>query len=422
MSALKTGAFASAYDRLALSYTGYAIGTNSTWPFVTIRDFEAQGDQFIKQTGCKWLALTMLVSKKQRSRWESYSVKNDGWVNESFAFLGLTENNKSTISPFIFRRDDGMKAYYDNETDSTFTPCWQISPVNEGFSDINFNFRDSPLFESIYTTLVQGAPFAVSPPSGVSASLSWPQITLGQPVYDSVLGNQTLVAIIYAQLPMHIFFEGILATHVGGIDLVIKDTCGVNFTYLVKGPNVTFVGEGDLHDPQTSQFIVSTDRVITFTNGCGVYYEIYPSIELYQSSQSNTAVAFVIAVVALFISLGFVFYVYDVVVERRQKLVLLKAARSKNIVDSFFPSNIRDRIIDQKGDGSLTANSSGHQRTLRRDTFTSKPIADLHPNATVLFADIVNFTAWSSVREPSQVFTLLELVYNSFDKLGKQIG
>jgi len=32
------------------------------------------------------------------------------------------------------------------------------------------------------------------------------------------------------------------------------------------------------------------------------------------------------------------------------------------------------------------------------------------------------FTAWSSAREPSQVFTLLETIYASFDFLAKQYG
>jgi len=39
---------------------------------------------------------------------------------------------------------------------------------------------------------------------------------------------------------------------------------------------------------------------------------------------------------------------------------------------------------------------------------------------TVLFADIVGFTAWSSVREPAQVFTLLETVYRAFDIIAKR--
>ena len=34
---------------------------------------------------------------------------------------------------------------------------------------------------------------------------------------------------------------------------------------------------------------------------------------------------------------------------------------------------------------------------------------------TILFADIVGFTAWSSVREPSQVFLLLESLFRAFD-------
>ena len=35
-------------------------------------------------------------------------------------------------------------------------------------------------------------------------------------------------------------------------------------------------------------------------------------------------------------------------------------------------------------------------------------------------ADIAGFTAWSSVREPSQVFTLLETVYHAFDLIAKR--
>jgi class 3 adenylate cyclase len=39
---------------------------------------------------------------------------------------------------------------------------------------------------------------------------------------------------------------------------------------------------------------------------------------------------------------------------------------------------------------------------------------------TQLHRDIVGFTAWSSVREPCQVFTLLETVYHAFDEIAKR--
>ena len=39
-----------------------------------------------------------------------------------------------------------------------------------------------------------------------------------------------------------------------------------------------------------------------------------------------------------------------------------------------------------------------------------------------MFSDNAGFTAWSSVREPTQVFTLLETVYHAFDVFAKRRG
>jgi class 3 adenylate cyclase len=59
---------------------------------------------------------------------------------------------------------------------------------------------------------------------------------------------------------------------------------------------------------------------------------------------------------------------------------------------------------------------------IRQDLTTGAPIADLFPETTVLFADIVGFTAWSSTRDPGQVFTLLEAVYQAFDEIASRHG
>ena len=47
----------------------------------------------------------------------------------------------------------------------------------------------------------------------------------------------------------------------------------------------------------------------------------------------------------------------------------------------------------------------------------SKPLAELYLETTVLMADLVGFTPWSSLREPFQVFTLLETLYQAFDEV-----
>jgi class 3 adenylate cyclase len=57
--------------------------------------------------------------------------------------------------------------------------------------------------------------------------------------------------------------------------------------------------------------------------------------------------------------------------------------------------------------------------TIRSD---EEPIADLFHNTTVLFADIAGFTAWSSEREPPQVFKLLETLYSAFDNVANTLG
>ena len=49
-----------------------------------------------------------------------------------------------------------------------------------------------------------------------------------------------------------------------------------------------------------------------------------------------------------------------------------------------------------------------------------QPIADFFPYCTVMFADIAGFTAWSSAREPAQVFVLLQSIYQSFDLIAKK--
>jgi class 3 adenylate cyclase len=50
----------------------------------------------------------------------------------------------------------------------------------------------------------------------------------------------------------------------------------------------------------------------------------------------------------------------------------------------------------------------------------SKPIADLFPHCTVLISDIEGFTAWSSEREPEQVFILLETIFQAFDRIARK--
>jgi class 3 adenylate cyclase len=120
------------------------------------------------------------------------------------------------------------------------------------------------------------------------------------------------------------------------------------------------------------------------------------------------------------------FYVYNVLVERRQRIVLNKAAHSTAIVSSLFPKQVRDRLL-QEDDGPKATQKSrmksfltGNQDHDSTHNNCESQIADLFPHCTVLFADIAGFTAWSSTRGPEHVFMLLQSVYHEFDQIAKR--
>ncbi len=107
----------------------------------------------------------------------------------------------------------------------------------------------------------------------------------------------------------------------------------------------------------------------------------------------------------------------------------------QNLLDSVpaLGTSMRniDAVIKNKGQNfvmhpkhqlkNFLANTSSAFE-LSEELSLNKPIADLFPHTTVLFADIVGFTAWSSERAPEDVFVLLQTIYHAFDKIAKRRG
>mmetsp|Transcript_17324 Transcript_17324/g.37811 ORF Transcript_17324/g.37811 Transcript_17324/m.37811 type:complete len:1145 (-) Transcript_17324:167-3601(-) len=110
-----------------------------------------------------------------------------------------------------------------------------------------------------------------------------------------------------------------------------------------------------------------------------------------------------------------------------------QAEAERTIVTNLFPETVRERLVE----GAKAKNEIIRRRARRRKKngnlgvsehltsealFGSKPIADFYPAVTILCADLAGFTAWSSQREPSQVFSLLEVIYHDFDEVAKRRG
>lgn len=154
---------------------------------------------------------------------------------------------------------------------------------------------------------------------------------------------------------------------------------------------------------------------------CRYSMHLYPGEEFADLYLTPVPVLFTVSVLGAFVFMVAVFYVYNWLVHQRNEKLVADAARSNAVITSLFPDNIRDKLIGAES-GSSKKNPRSFQDLLdpASDPLTDlsrPPLADYFATATVMFADICGFTAWSSVREPSQVFTLLETVYGEFDRL-----
>ncbi|CAB9522519.1 Receptor-type guanylate cyclase gcy [Seminavis robusta] len=56
------------------------------------------------------------------------------------------------------------------------------------------------------------------------------------------------------------------------------------------------------------------------------------------------------------------------------------------------------------------------------ENLDAEPLPDVFVHTTVALLDITGFTAWSSVREPVQVFQLLEQLFQNFDQIAQENG
>jgi class 3 adenylate cyclase len=390
----------------------------------------------------------------------------------------VTHNNGTF--PTIFN----LSASGTPETDNgpgPFAPLWQSSPTQGIETAVNFNLISNPrlgdalvyMMDSGMAVLSKLTVLSDSTTIGdTSSSGSRPTSFVFYPVFDSFdAGNRSVVGGLSVDFIWPQYFENVLPDDAHGLIVVVENACDDSFTYQISGSQAVFLGNGDLHDPTFDSwgvpFELASNGTTAFgyqlpelaTDYCQVTIQVYPSAEMQSSHITSQPILIAFTVVLVFLVTLLVCAVYDCLVERRQKEILVTAARSNQIVSSLFPSNVRDRLLQSNEPVNLDSEpppvtegeppaepenpdreaTAGETAKLQLKSFLSnvpasadqdmvdevlnaKPIADLFPNTTVMFADIAGFTAWSSQREPSQVFTLLEAVYRSFDAIAKRRG
>lgn len=73
------------FDGLAVTMVSSALAANETWPFVTLPNFAMRLSKVLPLSDAFVVTVLPIVSPRDHDEWEAYSLKTDGWVNESIA-------------------------------------------------------------------------------------------------------------------------------------------------------------------------------------------------------------------------------------------------------------------------------------------------------------------------------------------------
>lgn len=407
-----------------LSLTSYALDRGRAFPFVTLPGFVVRALKALELSKSEGMMWSPLVADADRAAWENYTV-NEGpiWLRESLDDLGMTDAEVPGFRPFLHnltgRPIAGPALKGDETLRDTYSPMWQGAPLTDIGTSINHDQLSLPLFRQVIQIAADHKKAAMTALFSMDEQLARSYIVV--PVHSDFTAQASVVGTVGMLVPWLRYFEDVLPPDVKDVVVVLSDSCGTTYTLRVDGDHVEIAGKGDRHDTDYNDYKQSwtlggvagdTEANFYVEGRCAYTLDIYPSQELEDEYLSNQPVIYAIAVAVIFIFTAFIFLVYDWAVQLRQNKVLKTATRTQAIVSSLFPKNVQERIFkdveqEVKNEAKQPAISRfrGNRTKDQLKTFLddgigggktkdegpanlkSKPIADLFPEATIIFAE-----------------------------------
>ena len=338
---------------------------------------------------------------------------------------------KRTYSKSIYHWDNGTAHGLKKHSSSMYAPIWQVTPPVP--MALNSDLLSNQVFQNLYSALRATKRPVISSPAAVGQIFDFlfdvdhklsklePHSFIAAPVFDS-FSDPTMTGMVIGLTPFDNILDFLFDDTVNGITVVFTDNCGTAITYEITGATTKFLGYSDLHDPTYISYkkTASLELNRTSTEGlCHLDIHIYPTAALEQSYATTKPFVYAGTVLLSFFLTSVLIILYDISVTKRQEKTMRSALQNGALIESLFPSIVHERLLQESGQIATTKARANDGKTNELAVRT-RPIADFFPNTTIMFADIAGFTAWSSTREPFQVFELLETIYGAFDELAKR--
>lgn len=415
------------------------------WPFVTMPNWEVLSSHIRDASELSQIEWSPIVPADQLDMYGFYTVANQGWIDEGLRIQGRKSTTPGQgIVPVVYPVNPGLA-----NPDITL-PIWQTGPTPDILKMINQDLLTSSAeLQSMILDIIDTSTPRITPvgdledvwesfyswygvnEESIATGVKHPTSSVFYPI-RSDFESDNVVGVVSGSITWDRFFHDMLPQGRNGFAVYMHDPCGLSYSYAINGPNSSLMGAGDLHDSHFNHLAVEYEFLPELIGQeCAYSLTVCPSQRFESTYHSNKPAIYTSVVVLVFFFTAMVFALYDFLVTRRQSIVSTAAAKTQALVSSLFPKNVQQRILEDankqalqdykarasngfRGKAQLKSFLDGDDGDDERDAdgvaFTTRPIADLFPETTVLFADIAGFTAWSSMREPSQVFTLLETV------------
>jgi hypothetical protein len=437
----------SALSALSTTITSYAKAANATFPNVTLPDFYARASDTRILSNLLVIFYLPLVTDQNRRAFEEYARKERQWVYDA-----VEEDYELRHSQDVaFGFNDTMKIQLDDESafpevihhpfqptgdeplpegNGPYLPIFQMSPTTTAtqqfFWIANFLLEPdtSPGLQSVLADQKAVLDRTIFPNPvvlefldmfvqlgqyrhQVESHLGDPLCFMTYPVFDSFEEDRSLTGIVTSNLYWRFAFLNILPPNAKGYICVLRSSFNTTFTYRLDGPEVTFLGADDMHDPKFDYLEVQADvnaflqeradpstrsyTTVPFNYEYSRYtMHIYPAQETQDDFMNKDPIIFAIVVAAVFLFTSAVFITYDWLVEKRQRIVMKTAVQSTEVVNALFPQNVRDRLFEEKKgkDDKEMFLTDGQGEEPGQEGMDDGAIADLYHNCTVLFADL----------------------------------
>ena len=257
--------FVLATSFFAETVTAARGSTKRNFPFVRVPNFESSARYSRRVTNTEIIAWVPFVAQDQRAEWSDFVSAEKGWYDESKQIEFGGQESDLLTSPVVDPNNTIREYIWQGENISApsqevFAPVWQVSPPPYSLSLINYNILSSSLVADMLPVINQtrdglmsaNSPFLlqlldrVYDPAVAHGSFreqdedvvgERPHSIFVEPVFEALNNsNSSLVGLVVSVLSWDDYLDHeVLPDGVRGIVLVLKNTCGQSFSYILNG-------------------------------------------------------------------------------------------------------------------------------------------------------------------------------------------